>query len=343
MAVFKPAERGRLLQRVRAGDLRGVLVYGSDVGGVGELAQEIIGAALGGEADDLALVTLEEETLAEDPARLADETQAISMFGGRRVVQVRNAGERFARAMEAVLDLPAGDTLVVARAGALRPGSRLRTLFEKGAGLAAAPVYEDSARDIRQVIRETLRRDGLEIEADALALLAERLGADRAATRSELEKLALYRLGCGSVRLEDVRAVCGDVSAHAMTDMLDAYFAGDYGRGSQLLSALLAEGTAAAAMLAAAARHVQQLGPMARAVAAGETPQRVVKSARPPIFFKRQEAVIRQLAAWSPAALEKAGESILEATALSRRLPQLDAAIAERCLLSISVQARRRR
>ena len=343
MTAYRPADRRRLLADVRNGKLRAVLVYGSDAGGVAEQVQAIIETVRqvnGGEMPEV--VTLDEDLLKEDPGRLADESQAISMFGGKRVIRVRDAGERTADAVAALLDLPPGDSLIIAQAGALRPGSRLRKLFEAKAELAAVPVYEDTARDIEMVIRETLEKDGLTIEPEALAVLVEQLGADRAATRNELEKLALYCLGRKRVSLEDVQAICGDVSAHAMGDMLDAFFAGDYARGVRLLAALLAEGVQPAGVLAAAAQHVQRLKPLVLAVAAGESPEAVVKSRTAGIFFRRQPVMARQLAVWTPELLDRAAEGLLKATAESRRHPDLAAQIAERCLLSFSIQARRR-
>ncbi len=343
MTVYRPADRRRLLTDVRQGRLRAVLVYGNDTGGVAEQVQAVIEAmrqSNGGEAPEV--ITLDEDQLREDPGRLADEAQALSMFGGKRVIRIRDAGERTADAVAALLHMPAGESLIIAQAGALRPASRLRKLFEKETALAAVPVYEDSARDIQTVIRETLEKEGLGIEPDALAALTEQLGADRAATRNELEKLALYCHGQQRVTLEDVRAICGDVSAHAMGDMLDAFFAGDYARGVRLLAALLAEGVQPAGVLAAASQHVQRLKPLALAVAAGESPEALVKSKAFGIFFRRQPIVARQLSAWTPELLDRAAESLLKATAESRRHPELAPQIAERCLLAFSVQARRR-
>jgi DNA polymerase-3 subunit delta len=347
MTAFRPQDHRRLLSEVKARRFLGVLVYGNDAGGIVERIGEIMEACsraegAPGSAARAEVVTLEEDTLAEDPGRLSDEMRAISMFGDFRIIRVRDAGERTARAVKELLDMPPGEALLIAQAGPLKPSSALRRLFEQEDRLAAIPVYEDTARDIEDIIRETLSREGLSIDPDALAALSAKLGADRAASRSELEKLALYCLGRKIVRLEDVQAICGDVSAHAVDGMLDAYFSGDYAEGTRLFAALLAEGVQPARMLAAAAQHVHRLSALAMDISAGKKPREAVKGARPPIFFRRHDSIIGQLSIWTPDMLERAGETLMKATAESRRHPALDAAIAERCLLSLSVQARRR-
>jgi DNA polymerase-3 subunit delta len=284
---------------------------------------------------------LDEETCREDPARLADEAQSMSMFGGRRAIRVRGAGEAFCKAMENVLAFPPGDAMIIAEAGPLKATSKLRKLFEKDASLAAVAIYEDSAGDIQRIIRDTLQKEGLSIDPDALALLAGLLGADRAASRGELEKLALYCLGRGKVTADDVRAIIGDVSAHAMNDMIDAFLTGEATRGARLFSAMLAQGVAPAGILAAASAHMARLKALALVVQSGQPPAQAVRSARPPVFFKRRDVMARQLSLWPLAALERADESLFEATAMTRQNPDLEAQIAERCFLSLAVRARR--
>ena len=341
MSVFKPADHDRLIGQVGQGALRGVLIYGADSGGVGELSKRLINAVTGGSGDPLSITTLDDDICRSDPARLADEAQSVSMFGGRTAIRVRAAGEAFAKAMENVLSSPPGDAVIIAEAGPLKPASKLRKLFEKSKELACAPIYEDTAQDIGKVIRETLSGHGLSIAPDAMSALSALLGADRAASRGELEKLALYCMGQDRVTLEDVEAICGDVSAHAMDAMLDAFFTGDVAGGTRLLAALLEEGVTPARILSAASGHVAMLTTLSLAVAAGGVPAQVVKSARPPVFFKRHNAVARQLVLWPVQDLEEAAEKLFTATAETRVLATIEAQIAERCLMSLGLRAAR--
>ena len=323
-------------------ELAGVLVHGSDAGGVHELAQQVVRAILGGQAEDpFALVILSEDELKEDPGRLVDEVQSVSMFGSGRVVLVRGAGDAFLKAMKTVLELPAREAFVVATAPGLKKDSALARLFEKDKRLAALPVYADDTGDLRQLITQVLSEHGLRADNDALMALQSLLGADRAASRNELEKLALYCMGSGRVTLEDVRAVCADAAAHMMPDMLDAFFTGNAARGVRLFSALLAEGTPGAAMLQAAANHVAKLRELRAIMAQGASAEAAVKKARPPVFFKRHAAMTRQLHLWTEDKLTQADESIWQAMRQGRALPELEAELAERCLLGLAMRATR--
>ena len=340
MTEVKKAQQGTFIARLASDDsLLGLLVYGNDTGGVRELAQKAINALLGEAADDpFALVQLDDDMLREDPGRLLDEMQAISMFGGRRVIRVRNAGNAFRDAMKPVLALPRAEAVIVAEAPELKRDAALAKLFAKERRLAALPVYADDASDVQRLIDEVMAEHGLSIDRDARMALAPLLGADRLASRNELEKLALYCRGRGRVTIEDVQAVCSDVSAHMMQDMLDAVFTGEAEEAMRLFAALLAEGTPGAAMLQAAANHVARLKALRTAMAGGLDAKEAVARARPPIFFRRRPVMERQLRLWAPQALARADESIWQAMRQARRFPELEAPIAERALLTLALK-----
>ena len=340
MTEVKKAQQSAFLARLAGNaELLGLLIYGNDTGGVRELAQKTIGALLGEAGDDpFALVQLDENTLKEDPGRLVDEMRAVSMFGGRRAIRVRDAGNAFREAMKPVLSLAAAEAVIVAEAPGLKKDSALAKLFAKEKRLAALPVHADDISDVQRLIDEVLAEHGLAIDRDARMALAPLLGGDRLASRNELEKLALYCRGHGHVTIEDVQAVCSDMSTHMMQDMLDAFFTGRAEEGLRLFAALLAEGTPGAAMLQAAANHVARLKGLRAAMSEGLDAKEAVARARPPVFFRRRPVMEQQLRLWTPQALARADESIWQAMRQARRFAELEAQIAERALLTLAVK-----
>src|SRR3954453_6720367 len=70
-----------------------VLVFGPDAGLVSERVDAIVRASVDDPNDPFALVRLDGDTLAADPARLADEALTVPLFGGGRGSPVR-AGRR---------------------------------------------------------------------------------------------------------------------------------------------------------------------------------------------------------------------------------------------------------
>ena len=86
--------------------------------------------------------------------------------------------------------------------------------------------YPDSDKDLPRLIDAEMQAAGLTIAPEARAALVPLLGGDRLASRSELQKLALYAHGKQRVEIEDVAAIVTDASALALDALIDATFTG---------------------------------------------------------------------------------------------------------------------
>ena len=111
MATIKPQALDQHL-RQRDRTARCYLVYGNEPGGVHDHAARIASVLAGPDKDDMNVVHLAEEILKEDPGRLADEAQAISMFGGQRIVRLREPGTTATRILADYAKDPTGDDIV---------------------------------------------------------------------------------------------------------------------------------------------------------------------------------------------------------------------------------------
>src|SRR5262249_1964515 len=145
-----------------------VLYFGPNAGLVRERADKTAQAIVPDLNDAFRIADLGADGLKKDPARLADEAAAIAMFGGRRVVRVRDAVDGLAETFESFLAEHKGDALIVVEAGDLGKASALRKLFEGAKSAAAVECCDDRPEDAGKLIKETLAAVGWKIEPDAL-------------------------------------------------------------------------------------------------------------------------------------------------------------------------------
>jgi DNA polymerase-3 subunit delta len=319
-----------------------VLIYGPDGGTVRERARQMVISIAGSIDDPFAVVRLDDAVLAADPARLPDEAQALSFGGGKRVVWVENAGSGF---LKAVPLLTAPGNLVVAEAGALAKSAGLRNLFEPAPNLWIVPCYEDSAIDLERLIAEELDAKGLATDMEVRQAIIDLLGADRRMSRQELAKLALYCHGRSQVTLADVEAVCGDVAELSADDLLNAAFDGALADADEAFARLRDSGQSGAGLLIMAANHAARLTRLRVDVERGKTPEMAVRQARPPVFFKQQPALQRQVALWDGDSLLQASDLLGRATRDTRTttLSALNDQITHRAFLSLARLALQRR
>lgn len=302
-----------------------VLVFGPDRGLVTEIAARL--AALFGADDPFALVRLDGATVAADPARLTDEARTVSLFGGRRLVWVRDGASRnLAPALTPLLAEPPRDAVVLVEAGDLRRGTGIRKMVESDPSAAALYCPPDDEKALERMIEEEARAFQLTVDADARAALRDNLGADRGASRSEIQKVCLHAAGTGRLTLSDVEAVATDVASAALGEAIDAAFLGQRQRLEPLLSRVLAE-TAPSSILYVAQTTSHTLEAASVAVARGTAPARAVEAVRPPLYGARKAAAARILERWDPPDLRHASALFAQATFTTRIRPALAAAV----------------
>jgi DNA polymerase III subunit delta len=316
------------------GTCRVVLLYGEDQGMIRDRAAALV-RVVAGTPDDPFLVA---ELGREDAGRLAEEAAYLPLTGGRRVVRLREATDAATEQAAAILkgNAPA---LVVLEAPGLATRSRLRTLVEGAPDGVAIPCYPEEGRQLADTIRAVMSEAGVGIDTDALAWMSDRLGADRASTRGEAEKLALYAGPGGRVDLNAATACVGDLAGLSLDDALFAATEGDVARTDRALELAVTEGATPVGVLRAGLMHLQRLHRARLALDEGLNADEAVRSARPPVFFRRVGAFTRAVELWPAAALMAAMDSLAEAERACKRTGAPDAVLARNAVLALARRA----
>ena len=296
-------------------DIHAVLLYGPDAGLVRERADALGRLVSADLHDPFRVADLTGAVLAQDPARLHDEAAQISLMGGRRLVRVRDIGDAQNAVFSRFLADPPGDALVVAEAADLPARAALRRIFEDAPHGVAIGCYPDNARDLAEVIRETLGAHRVAASRDAVDFLVAHLGGDRLLTRAELEKLALYAGDGGRVELDDARQSVADSAGVSLDDVVLAAAEGNAAALDRALTRVFQEGESAVTVVRATLRHLQRLHMLSIRAASGDSVDNVLRGARPPIFFKQQDSFRRQLTLWSEPRLRRQLDALAEAEA----------------------------
>jgi DNA polymerase III subunit delta len=333
MVALKTGSFPRLLKSLDP-NCRAALVYGSDAGLVAERAAAIATAFAGKRKDAPEIVRLDERDVTEDASRIDVELRTVPMFAERKVVRVAPVPRLDVPSLKALLEAPLDGSLVI-EAGALRPDSGLRKLFEGHATAICLPCYADE-RSVSDLIGDELETAGLSIDSETRAYLATRLGADQAMSRSEVTKLALFAADKGHVSHDDIDAVVGDSAEIAVENFVYEVSGGDAKEALYQLGRLLASGTDPSMALVALGRHFAQLHRVAAAEAAGASIEQAMRSLRPAPHFKRKQIFVDHCRHLGTQRLFAALPVIQEAVKRARLSPDLNRAHAERLVLTLT-------
>jgi DNA polymerase III subunit delta len=311
-----------------------ILIYGPDEGLVSERAAAIAQSTVGGDAGNI--IRFDGDDIANDPLRLADEANAISMFGGMRAIRIRSGARSITPGLEPLISSPPMDARVIIEAGDIKPSHALRQLMEKGKQTAALPCYAEDGRDLGRLLDELLSAADLTIANDARLLLTSSLGVDRKRSRMEIEKLLLYCRGQKQISVSDVEAVITDAAALSTDAVIDATFLGKLDVIEREARRVMADGLDAGVLIGFVLRHAFLL----QSIVADQNVAESIKKHR--VNWKREKLVTEQANRWNDARLARAIQILGDATLAIRRNAALSDALAIRALWSIALAVSRR-
>lgn len=318
--------------------LTAFLVFGSDSGLVTERAQKLASALAAREAGEI--LRLDDTDLDGDPDRLAVELQTVPMFGGAKIIRA-SAGRRVnVNVLKPLLQGPAPPGALIVEAGNLKAEEALRQLFEKSDRAAAIACYPDESRDLGSLVDEVLGAAKLRIGLPAREALLARLGADRALSRSELEKLVLFAHGQGEVTADDVETIVGDASEQTLDRAVTAAASGDGARAVLECDRAVASGESAQTIILATQRYFLRLHRTRAQLDQGRSLDDALRAIRPPLHFKQKDIFSAQLRSWSSDRLSRALSGISRAAKAARLTSALEEPLAERLLMDLAKLAR---
>ena len=273
-------------------NLRVALFYGPDEGLVRERSEKLGQHIVPDLTDPFLVSELNGIGVVADPARLPDEFSAIALTGGRRLIRISQATDEITQVIKFILQDCPGDALVVLQAGQLGPRSLLRKLAESETLAAAIPCYSDDALNLEKLIHDTLAPDNIRITSQATRWLVEQLGVDRAISRNEIEKLAIYAGPNSLIDVDTAIAGTSDNYASSINELIYAVGDGNTHIIDRLLMQHFQSGTSSIAILRALTRHLMRLEAAFVRISEGHQPTKVIKSLRPPVFFKIRAPIL---------------------------------------------------
>lgn len=309
---------------------------------VSENTKSIQKSVLKDNPDPFALVQLESDDIADDPGKLADEATTVALFGGDRFIRVKLSGRKqITKSVEALLAIEPEDTTIVIEAGDLKKNNPIRSLIEKSKTAMALPCYQDDSRTLYRLIEDNFSKASIQADRDAVDLLVSLLGENRRTSLNEIEKLALFAHNTGRITSGDVEALIGDAATTLTDETVDHILTGNTEQALISFERTLSFGHSSFQLLSSLQRHLTSLQILRAKYDSGLQIKQVVDQARPPIHFKRKQAVTRQINAWNEKTLQKAQDRLTETIIETRTKPRLDETITKSLIVQLSAQAKR--
>ena len=238
-------------------------------------------------------------------SRLAESGQSLSLFGDRKLIELRIPGgkpgkdgsvalQSFAASLDSsVVD---GDTITLVTLPRLERESKNSAWFGAldAAGVTVEAPLVDRAK-LPAWIAERLAAQSQSADAEALTFLVDRVEGNLLAAHQEVQKLALLH-PTGRLSFDDVRDAVLDVARYDVFKLGEAMLAGDAPRVTRMVDGLRGEGESPVLVHWAMTEEVRALFRAKLGTAAGQPLPTLMRQLR--VWGARErvfEAALRRL------------------------------------------------
>ncbi|HAD08174.1 MAG TPA: DNA polymerase III subunit delta [Porticoccaceae bacterium] len=241
-----------------------------------------------------------------DWVQVLNEANSLSLFASRKILEVRlpsgKPGKDGGRFLQEYCENISPDNLlllVLPRLDRSATNSAwFKTLDNHGTVIQIWPV---NARQMPQWISQRLRAAGIEANAQAIEVLAERVEGNLLAASQEIEKLKLLIGEQKNIDAETMSSVVSDSARYSIFTLVDRALAGESEAAARTLYGLRNEGTEPLAVLWALTRELRTLIKAEEQMAAGEHGSAALQ--RLGVWQQRQGLVRNALKRLKPAQL----------------------------------------
>ena len=241
-----------------------------------------------------------------DWVQVLNEANSLSLFASRKILEVRlpsgKPGKDGGRFLQEYCENISPDNLlllVLPRLDRSATNSAwFKALDKHGAVIQIWPV---NARQMPQWISQRLRAAGIEANAQAIEVLAERVEGNLLAASQEIEKLKLLIGEQKNIDAETMSSVVSDSARYSIFTLVDRALAGESEAAARTLYGLRNEGTEPLAVLWALTRELRTLIKAEEQMAAGEHGSAALQ--RLGVWQQRQGLVRNALKRLKPAQL----------------------------------------
>lgn len=294
--------------------IKSVLLYGPDVGLVSIRAKDLMSSIVPDVNDYFNRVDINYNDIKDNLSVFYDEISSISLLGGRKVIKLRDMPTKPINEIVDFIKCYDGDNFIVCTSSDIKPTSILRKTFEKEKHLASIPCYKDDSNSIKNIIRETLRKENYKFDNQLVEYLSLNFSGDRMVIINELEKLITYvGKDVNKIEIDDVVKSIGNANEVSIENLYYAVASQNSSLIDKNLNLALQESVPAIMIIRSCLNYFVKLHSIkSESMATNISIEKVISSIRPPVFFKQVPILRTHLSKWRIESINKIISSLID-------------------------------
>ena len=298
------------------------LLYGENEGLKKDI-KKLIKKKINQNNENIEMLSFFEDEIINNDENLFNSIYSGSLFSNKKIITINNATDKIIKQVESISDKPVENISIIIYASLLDKKSKLRNFSEKNKKVICVPCYLDNDKDLQIIAHKILQEEKLTLSSESINLLIEKSNSDRGNLKNEIEKIKSYALNKKKIGVEEIKSIINFSGEYKSDSLVNECLCGNILQYKKILSELYVNTINQIFLLRILSNKIQRLVKMKTLENNYKDIDNLIKSAKPPIFWKEQPVVKKQLSIWHLNDLKKAIYEISNVELLCKKNPQI--------------------
>ncbi len=289
--ILRPYE----ISKINLSKNKYLLIYGINEGAKNEFTSEIVK-----QSKIKQILKFDEKQILEDQEIIFAEVNSKSLFDSEKIIIVNRVTEKLYKILNELITKKNEDLLFIINANNLEKKSKVRNLFEKGKELICIPFYADDSRALSKLAVDFFFRKNIKISQSDINLLVNKCNGDRGVLKNELNKIDLYLLNKKSINTEKIIKLTNLIENHNISELIDNCLAKNHNKTINILNDNIYTNEDSILISRTLLNKSKRILKLLNEFQKNKNIDITISSAKPPIFWKDKEIIIKQIKSWTP-------------------------------------------
>ena len=231
---------------------------------------------------------------------LFENLYSQGLFDNERTIIIKRTNDKILKVIEKIEPKKLDDTLIIVDADNLEKKSKLRTYFEKHKNFICIAFYEENEQTLVKVAQNFLRQKNIILSSSSINLVVNKCNGDRGNLLKELEKIENYSKNKKIIKEEDISKLTNLIEDHDISKLIDHCLVKNTKKTIKILNENNFQNEDCLLIIRIFLNKAKRILNLSNEYEKNKDINKVISSARPPIFWKDKEITIQQIYKWNP-------------------------------------------
>ena len=245
------------------------------------------------------LFNYEETEILSDIENFKENIFNKSFFETDKLIIINRVTDKLLNLIKEISEVQIDDLKIILKSGNLEKKSKLRIFFEKDKKIIITPCYEDTNQSLLFVAQKILAKNKIKISTQNINYIIEKSKGNRISLKNDLEKIIQYSKQKVPIEFDNIKKLTTPSSDYAVSELTDQCLSKNIKKTIKILNENNSFSENNILIIKSFLYKLKRLKKLKEELEEKKSPDHVITSYKPSIFWKDKDIVKHQLKIWS--------------------------------------------